>query len=130
MNTIQERIFRLRAEMEKAGVDAFVITGTDPHASEYLPERWKTRAFISGFNGSFGSVVVTKTEAGLWTDTRYFLQAENELSGSGIKLHKLRVPEAVSMEDWLAATLAPGSVVGIDPQTISLAGFKIGRAHV
>lgn len=125
MNTIQDRIFRLRAEMEKIGVDAFIITGTDPHASEYLPERWKTRAFISGFNGSFGSVVVTKTEAGLWTDTRYFLQAENELSGSGINLHKLRVPDAVSLEDWLAVTLAPGSVVGIDPQTISLAGFRI-----
>jgi Xaa-Pro aminopeptidase len=111
--------------MEKIGVNAFIITGTDPHASEYLPERWKTRAFISGFNGSFGSVVVTNTEAGLWTDTRYFLQAENELLGSGIKLHKLRVPEAVSMEDWLAAMLAPGSVVGIDPQTISLAGFRM-----
>jgi len=125
MNIIQDRIYRLRTEMEKNGVDAFIITGTDPHASEYMPERWKTRAFISGFNGSFGSVVVTKTEAGLWTDTRYFLQAENELSGSGIKLHKLRVPDAVSIEDWLAASLAPGSVVGIDPQTISLAGFRI-----
>ncbi|HCE58010.1 MAG TPA: hypothetical protein DER09_09355 [Prolixibacteraceae bacterium] len=124
MNKIANRLKALRAEMAKANVDAWYISGTDPHASEYLPARWKTRSFISGFNGSFGSVVVTKTEAGLWTDTRYFLQAENELAGTEIKLHKLRVPEAVSPEEWLAKQLVSGAVVGIDPQTISVNGFR------
>lgn len=124
MNIISERLKALRKAMETANVDAWYISGTDPHASEYLPARWKTRAFISGFTGSFGMVVVTKTEAGLWTDTRYFLQAENELTGTEIKLHKLRVPEAVSPEEWLAKQLESGAVVGIDPQTISVNGFR------
>ena len=125
MSIISERLIALRKAMETANVDAWYISGTDPHASEYLTDRWKTRAFISGFTGSFGMVVVTKTEAGLWTDTRYFLQAENELAGTGIKLHKLRVPEAVSPEEWLAKQLESGAVVGIDPQTISVNGFRL-----
>lgn len=125
MNLIQNRLKLLRAEMAKAKVNAWYISGTDPHASEYLPARWKTRAFISGFTGSYGILIVTESEAGLWTDTRYFLQAENELAGTEIKLHKLRVPEAVSPEEWLATNLKPGAVVGIDPQTISVTGFRL-----
>ncbi len=124
MNKIQNRIAALRTEMKNLGLDALYISGTDPHASEYLPERWQTRSFISGFTGSFGIVVVTATEAGLWTDTRYFIQAEEQLKGTGITMHKLRVPDAVSPENWLAGKLVAGNTVGIDTQTISVAGFR------
>ena len=82
-----------------------ILSGTDPHNSEYLPAAWKQRQWISGFTGSFGTVVVLKNEAGLWTDTRYFIQAEKQLKDSGIQMHKLRVPEAVDYPEWLATNL-------------------------
>ncbi len=124
MNDIRHRLKALRLEMLKHNLDAWYITGTEPHGSEYLPERWQTRAFISGFTGSWGIVVVTHEDAGLWTDSRYFIQAEEQLKGTGIKLHKLRVPEAVSPETWLAQNLRQGSRAGFDPQTISVAAFR------
>jgi len=96
MNEIRNRLKTLRMEMLKHDLDAWYISGTDPHSSEYLPDRWQTRAFISGFTGSYGVVVVTQEEAGLWTDSRYFIQAEEQLKGTGIKMYKLRVPDAVS----------------------------------
>ena len=123
MNTIHKRLSMLRTEMEKLNLDALYISGTDPHSSEYLPERWKTRAFISGFTGSYGTIVVTRKEAGLWTDTRYFIQAQEQLKGTGIEMYKLRVPDAVSPENWMAENLNSGSRVGIDAQTISVSGF-------
>ena len=100
--------------MEKEGLDAYIVSGTDPHNSEYLPACWKQREWISGFSGSFGTVVVLKHEAGLWTDTRYFIQAEQQLKNTGIELHKLRVPGSVDYPDWLAFTLPENSRVGID----------------
>jgi Xaa-Pro aminopeptidase len=124
MNNIQNRIAALRSEMKTLGLDALYISGTDPHSSEYLPEMWQTRSFISGFTGSYGIVVFTATEAGLWTDTRYFIQAEEQIKGSGFKMHKLRVPDAISPENWLAGTLVLGNKVGIDTQTISVSGFR------
>ncbi|QGY47430.1 M24 family metallopeptidase [Maribellus comscasis] len=124
MNEIRMRVKALRLEMLKQNLDAYYISGTDPHSSEYLPNRWKTREFITGFTGSFGVVVVTQEEAGLWTDTRYFLQAEEQLKGSGIKMFKLRVPNAVSPESWLAKKLPEGSKVGIDAQSVTINGFR------
>ncbi|MCY1719895.1 aminopeptidase P family protein [Prolixibacteraceae bacterium Z1-6] len=123
-NTIKERLSALRAEMQKLNIDAWYISGTDPHASEYLPARWQTRAFISGFTGSYGMVVVTQNEAALWTDSRYFLQAAEQLEGTGIEMMKLRVPDSVSPEEWLCDKLYAGSRVGMDAQTVSVAGFK------
>jgi len=119
-DSIKERVDSLRIEMKKSGLDAWYISGTDPHSSEYLPEHWETRTFISGFNGSYGVVVVTQNEAALWTDTRYFLQATEELEGTGIKMMKLRVPDAVSPEVWLTQKLGAGNKVGVDPQTLSI----------
>ena len=110
--------------MLKCGLDAFYISGTDPHMSEYLPERWQTRAFVSGFTGSYGVVVITQEEAGLWTDSRYFIQAEEQLKGSGIKLFKLRKPNAIAPEIWISGKLAAGSKAGIDPQTVSLNDYR------
>ncbi len=124
MNIFKQRIASLRAEMQNLGLDAWYISGTDPHSSEYLPSKWQTRAFISGFTGSFGTVIITKTDAGLWTDTRYFIQATDQLKDSGITMHKLRVPDAVSPENWLTANLTKGNRVGIDAQTMSVAGYR------
>jgi len=124
MNTIKNRVEAIRSQMKIVGIDAWYISGTDPHGSEYLPDCWQTRAFISSFTGSFGIVVITATHAGLWTDTRYFLQAEEQLKGTDMQLHKLRVPDAVPPEKWLAENLQTGAVVGIDAKSISLAGFR------
>ena len=124
MNEIRQRLKALRLELLKRNLDAWYISGTDPHSNEYLPDRWQTRAFISGFTGSYGVVVVTQEEAGLWTDSRYFIQAEEQLKGSGFKMHKLRVPDAVLPENWLSKKLQTGSKVGFDPQTLSVSGFR------
>jgi len=122
-NTIHNRLHALRAEMQKLNIDAWYISGTDPHSSEYLPDRWQTRTFISGFTGSYGMVVVTQSEAALWTDTRYFLQAEEQLAGTGITMMKLRVPDAISPELWLGEKLGAGSRVGMNAETVSVDGF-------
>lgn len=112
--TINEKLSALREIMERECIDAYIISGTDPHNSEYLPAAWQQREWISGFTGSFGTVVVTSQEAGLWTDTRYFIQAEEQLKGSGIQLHKLRVPDAVDYPEWLAQHLVAENKVGLD----------------
>ncbi len=124
MNKIDNRLNKLRIEMQKLNLDAWYISGTDPHSSEYLPAQWKTREFISGFSGSYGIIVVSKEDAGLWTDTRYFIQAQEELQGTEIMMNKLRVPDAVLPEVWLTKKLSSGSRVGIDAQTISVAAFR------
>ena len=112
--TIQEKLTELRRIMRRENISAYIISGTDPHNSEYLPAPWQQRKWISGFTGSFGTVVVTNDDAGLWTDTRYFIQAEQELAGSGIALHKLRIPGAVDYPQWLSEVLEADSKVGID----------------
>jgi len=122
--TVNEKLSALRAMMKRENLDAYIVSGTDPHNSEYLPACWKQREWISGFTGSFGTVVVLKEAAGLWTDTRYFIQAEQQLQNTAIKLHKLRVPEAVDYPDWLAATLPEGSRVGLDSFCISVSDMK------
>ena len=122
--TIVEKLSQLRNRMEREHLDAYIVSGTDPHNSEYLPAAWKQREWISGFTGSFGTVVVTKEEAGLWTDTRYFIQAEQQLKDTGIQLHKLRIPGAVDYPEWLASTLPTGSAVGLDSFCISVAEMQ------
>lgn len=122
--TIKDRIAALRELMERESLDAYIVSGTDPHNSEYLPDTWKQREWISGFTGSFGTVVVLKDKAGLWTDSRYFIQAENQLQGSGIALYKLRVPGCIDYPEWLAQELAPESRVGVDGFCISVADMK------
>ena len=103
MGTIHhERVEALRALMRERGWDAVVISGSDPHSSEYPAPRWKQVEWLSGFTGEAGDIVVTANHAGLWTDTRYFIQAVRQLDGSGIVLHKTRVPEQVLIPEWLA----------------------------
>ena len=90
---VPERIAKLRSLMEEKGIDIYVVPTADFHQSEYVGEHFKARAFMTGFTGSAGTAVFTKDEAGLWTDGRYFIQAENELKGSGITLCKMGEPE-------------------------------------
>ena len=124
MKKIIDRIKRLRLLMAQEKLDAWYISGTDPHISEYPPERWCERKFITGFTGSYGEVVVTTSDALLWTDTRYFIQAEDELRGTGIKMQKLRVPDAVPFEEWLVQNLNAGARVGVNPECLPLNTFK------
>ena len=121
---IPEKLIELRRIMDRENIAAYIISGTDPHNSEYLPAPWQQRKWISGFTGSYGTVVVTKNEAGLWNDTRYFIQAEKELAGSGIKLHKLRIPGAVDYPQWLAEVLESGTKVGIDGFCMSVSDVR------
>ena len=121
---IIQRLTALRAEIKKLGVDAWYISGTDPHSSEYLPKRWETREYIAGFTGSYGLVAVTLDKAALWTDSRYFLQATEELEGTGIEMQKLRVPDAVSPDTWLSQNLPAGSKVGLDAQSLTVEAFR------
>ena len=120
-SVIKERIAGLRNLMSVSQADACLVTGSDPHLSEDTPENWKTREWISGFTGSYGKVLVTRNKAMLWTDTRYFLQAEQELEGTGITLMKDRVPGAISIEEWILANLKSGSTVFSDGLAISTA---------
>jgi Xaa-Pro aminopeptidase len=124
MNDIRQNIKTLRLELLQRNLDAMYISGTDPHSGEYLTDHWQIRAFISGFTGTSGIVVITQEEAGLWTDSRYFLQAADQLKGSGIKMYKLRVPDAVIPEIWLSKKLPPGSKVGFDPRTLTVSGYR------
>lgn len=116
---IPKRLLALREEMKKEQMDAYIIPGYDPHLSEYPAERWKTRRWISGFSGSAGTIVVTADKAGLWTDSRYFIQAEKQLEGSGIELYKLKMPETPSIDNFLLTELKEGAVVGLDGTTFS-----------
>lgn len=117
--TIQERIRALRAWMKQAGVEAFVIPSTDPHLSEYVAPHWQSREWISGFTGSAGTVVVTLEKAGLWTDSRYFLQAASQLEGTGIDLYREMLPETPSIPAFLCTELQEGQTVGIDGTVFS-----------
>ncbi|HOE94622.1 MAG TPA: aminopeptidase P family N-terminal domain-containing protein, partial [Candidatus Cryptobacteroides sp.] len=97
-----DRIEELRKLMLNRGWDAVLFTGSDPHSSEYPAERWKQVRWLTGFTGECGDVVLTQDHAGLWTDTRYFIQANEQLEGTGVELHKMRVPEQVPIPQWLA----------------------------
>ena len=123
--SIITHITSLRDLMREKGIDAVLIYGTDPHLSEYVPETWRTREFISGFTGSYGKVAITRDRAILWTDSRYFIQAESQLSGSGIVMMKDRQADTVSTDQWLISELHPGSKVAIDGFTISATEAKI-----
>ena len=102
VNKYSERIDALRAVMERNGWDAAVISGSDPHSSEYPAPRWQQVKWLSGFTGEAGDLVITRDHAGLWTDSRYFIQALTQLEGTGVELHKTRVPGAVGIPQWLS----------------------------
>lgn len=121
--TVEEKIAKLRKEMEKKGIDAYYITGTDPHQSEYVALRWRTREFITGFTGSAGETLITKDKALLWVDSRYFIQAQKEIHGTEIVMMKKDTPHYPSLLEWIQENLNKGSKVGVDGESISIADF-------
>ena len=112
-STYVERIAALRALMEARGWDAVVFSGSDPHSSEYPAARWKQVEWLTGFTGEAGDLVITMNHAGLWTDSRYFIQALTQLEGTGVELHKTRIPGAVSIPQWLSDKAKTVAVDGL-----------------
>jgi Xaa-Pro aminopeptidase len=122
---ITSRIEKLRQAMRQNGLSAYLINGCDPHLGEYVPARWKSRDFISGFTGSYGWLAITLNEAVLWTDSRYYLQAATQLEGTGIEMFKARLPETIFIGDWVAGKLQPGQSIGFDGTCYSISEFKM-----
>lgn len=120
-NQICQRVEALRQFMEKHGLDAFVFPSSDPHNGEYVPSHWKTREWISGFNGSAGTAVVTRGRAALWTDSRYFLAAEEQLQETPFALMRERIPGTPSIAEWLSEEIGTGGRVGADGWVFSIA---------
>jgi Xaa-Pro aminopeptidase len=127
---ITERVAALREFMRRHQLAAFIVPSTDAHAGEYVPAHWESRKWISGFTGSAGTAVITLDAAGLWTDSRYFLQAADQLEGTGIALFKDKLPETPSITAWLAETLSEGDRVGIDGWVNSQADFSAWREEL
>ena len=120
-NIIAERLALLREEMRREHLSAFIFPSADPHMSEYVPSRWEGRKWISGFDGSAGTAVVTMHGAALWTDSRYFIAAEQQLSGTEFRLMRERMAGTPSIAEWIAASLndSDGSEVGIDGMCVA-----------
>ena len=116
----RERLSAIRALMREQGIDAYIIPSSDPHISEYLPERYKCIAWVSGFTGSAGTLVITPDFAGLWTDARYFVQANEQLAGSGLELVRLKVQHSPEYAEWLSERLQRGAKVAFDGSLASL----------
>jgi Xaa-Pro aminopeptidase len=118
--TVNEKVKALRKLMREQGIDCWYVNGTDPHQSEYVCPRWRSRAWLSGFTGSAGTVIVTKKEALLWVDSRYFIQGAKQIEGSCFNLMKLDWEQTPSPVDWLLTTQKKGTVVSIAADTLSL----------
>ena len=121
MNRISDRIEALRRFMQTKGISAFIVPSTDPHSGEYVPAHWESRKWISGFTGSAGTAVITMSQGGLWTDSRYFLQAEEELSTSCVELYKMGQENVPTTFEYIENEVPSGSKVGFDGRTISAA---------
>jgi Xaa-Pro aminopeptidase len=117
-----EKLAQLRAAMKEKNIDAYIIPSTDPHLGEYIPDHWRIITWLTGFTGSSATVIVTDSLALLWTDSRYFVQAENQLKDSGFSLVKFLLSERKDYIDWLSENLKSGDKIGIDGRT-----FSIGR---
>ncbi len=122
MNTFTQRINALRQAMKSQSIDAMIIPRTDAHLSEYISDHWHVVRFLSGFTGSAATMVVTLDKALLWTDSRYFLQASQQLAGTGIELMKEGLPDTPDIPSWLCQNLHKGNTVGIDGMTMSIDG--------
>lgn len=121
---MKKELLRLREAMEKRGLDAYLIPTADFHGSEYVSEHFQFRKYVSGFSGSAGTLVVTPEAAGLWTDGRYFLQAGQQLAGTGIDLYRMGTPNTESIHEFLGRRMPEGGRLGMDGRTVS---FQMGR---
>ena len=127
---MKTKIKALRKSMKNYGIQAYLVPGTDPHMSEYVPEFWQRRKFISGFTGSAGTVIITQNKAGLWTDSRYFLQAEKQLDGRIFTLFKMGMPDAPAWQEWIAENLEEGDTLGLDSQLISHKEYETTKSRL
>jgi Xaa-Pro aminopeptidase len=118
------RIASLRQAMQRHGLSAWIVPSSDPHLSEYLPQRWQGRQWLSGFTGSVGTLVVTAHFAGVWVDSRYWLQADAELDGTGITPMKVNANAGVAFIDWLAANCGQGDKVGVDGRVLGVSAAR------
>ena len=121
---ISDRIAALRWEMEREGIDIWIVPSSDYHQSEYVGEHFKARQYMTGFTGSAGTAVFTRDKACLWTDGRYFIQAEKELEGSGITLCKMGEPDCDTIETFLEKELPVDGVIGFDGRTVGIGEGK------
>lgn len=122
---VRTRIDALRDALKRSGFAAWIVPSSDPHLSEYLPERWQGRQWLSGFTGSVGTLVVTADFAGLWVDSRYWVMAEVQLAGTGIALMKIPGAASTAHVDWLCENLSAGSTVGVDGDVLGLASARL-----
>jgi len=127
---IRLRLTQLREEMSRRGVDALLVPSSDPHLSEYLPERWQGRVWLSGFTGSMGTLVVGAQRAALFADSRYWVQAEAELAGSGIELVRIHSAAAPAHLDWMVEQVPRGGLVAVDGQVLGLAAAQALKARL
>ena len=115
----------IRQKMKESGIDAYLIPITDPHLGEYVPDHWRIIRWLTGFTGSAANVVITHNFAGLWTDSRYFIQAENQLKGSGFEMVKLKIPHTPEYIEWLVANLKEGSTIATDGRIIPVSIVRL-----
>ncbi|MGO4381121.1 aminopeptidase P family protein [Pseudoduganella sp. RAF19] len=128
INPVPARLSALRQAMQRHGVDALMVPSADPHLSEYLPPRFKGREWLSNFTGSVGTFIITADFAGVWTDGRYWTQAEFELAGTGVQLMKITSGASVQYIDWLAATMREGQIVAVDGAVLGLSIARLLQA--
>ncbi|WP_419686074.1 aminopeptidase P family protein [Burkholderia theae] len=125
VSSVPARLALLRGAMAREGLAAYLVPSADPHLSEYLPERWQARRWLSGFTGSVGTLVVTADFAGLWVDSRYWVQADAELAGTGVQLMKMTGgQQSAPHVDWLAQNVAAGATVGVDGAVLGVAAAR------
>lgn len=122
--SIDKRLMAIRGQMANKNIDVLIVGTADPHQSEYPPTYWQTRVWISGFHGSAGTAIITADHAGLWTDVRYFLQAETELAGSAFVLHRMKVQTQAEYVDWIGDNIPAGRTVGCDFQCFSFSQIE------
>ena len=125
---VRARLQALRAAMQRHGVDALMVPSADPHLSEYLPARYQGREWLSNFTGSVGTFIITSDFAGVWTDGRYWTQAESELAGTGVQLMKITSGASVQYVDWLAENMRPGQTVAVDGAVLGLSIARLLQA--